>query len=108
MRINRLNRLYKYGWAFGLSQACVLLSFRFGFMRLYNKALGWKKTAVVNYVKQHYAHIINRYGALDSKPAAVGDDFVVWFFWDNEVMPPIVRKCYEALLVNSNGHEVRL
>lgn len=99
MKLSRLNRLYHYGWSFGIAQTGVLLSARVHWRKAFFWFHKWKKVAVLNYIRKYYSNVIDYYTDFSKKDfLPIGDKYIVWFFWDSERMPPIVEKCYHALL----------
>lgn len=109
MKLHRFNRIYKYGLFYGLSQATYLL--------LHNKSsklcsiiLFLKKKAVLSFIYKNYDDIINKYRVINVKQYPIKSSDNIWIFWNRGVnmMPDIVRSCFNSVLQNAGGRNVQL
>lgn len=70
-----------------------------------------KNRVIMNYLRKEWTPILDRYRCPHPQsPMPISIATPIWVCWwqGEEQMPPMIRKCYELLLKNSNGHPVRL
>jgi mannosyltransferase OCH1-like enzyme len=71
----------------------------------------YKHMVIKHYIKKRYKHIINLFKEKNNNiDSSFADNYPIWFLWwqGEDAMPPIVQVCYQALIKNSNGHEIHL
>jgi hypothetical protein len=71
----------------------------------------YKHNAIKKYLKRRYFKIINSFKWKQNMVnSSLAGDYPIWFLWwqGEDLMPPIVRVCYQMLIKHSNGHKVFL
>lgn len=73
---------------------------------------GYEDFNIINsLLRRELRPIIEKYkSAAHTPPSIITDDSPIWVCWwqGEEQMPEMIQQCYKLLLLNSNGHPVRL
>lgn len=77
--------------------------------------IGWKKCTesklALRFIKKNFSNVTERYVVVDSIINNSQDiPNVIWVFWWQglESMPSVIKECYNSILRNANGREVKL
>ena len=71
----------------------------------------YQHKVIMDYLKRKYRKIIKKFTEKRNEiDPSFADNYPVWFLWwqGEELMPPVVKICYQTLLKFSNGHKVNL
>jgi hypothetical protein len=69
----------------------------------------YKHKVISGYLKRKYRKIIKNFkGKKNAVDPSFANNYPIWFlWWDGEdSMPLIIKTCYQALKINSNGHKI--
>ena len=79
------------------------------FLRSFN-SVQRKHRSIKNYLLKNYGDIIADFKSRDLPHPPVQEKYPVWICWwqGEDLMPPLVRACYNSLLKNAGGHPVHL
>lgn len=112
MKIKEFNGMKR---SFGFKIAFFSILFPFFHRRMESaEVTNWidrqKNDTIKKYLKKRYKNIVEKYKFTEVTSDNIDLISPIWIFWwqGEENMPLIVKKCFQSVLNNANGHPVKL